>query len=263
MLKEERSVSLPNPFDFTGKIVLLTGAVGGLGRSVCIAFARAGAQVVIFDINEKALTAVEKEIKDSVAALVDTAKVDLCSETDVKESVNRVCEKFGKIDVLVNLVGGIVRKPSVNYPLEEWQHVMDINLKACWLCCQAVGKVMLKQKYGRIVNFSSNAGLHGNRGYPAYGPAKAGVIALTRVLAVEWGPNGIATNAIAPGFTKTPFNEEILSDPKMTERILGRLPFGQILPDDAMVGPTLFLASEAARWVNGHTLHVDSGFNIT
>ncbi len=252
-----------NPFDFTGKTVLLTGAAGGLGRPVCIAFARAGAQVVIFDINEKALAAIVNEIKGDSGVLVQTAKVDLCSQKEVEENVNRVCERFKKIDVLVNLVGGIVRKPSADYPLEDWQHVMDINLKACWLCCQAVGRVMLKQKQGRIINFSSNAGLHGNRGYPAYGPAKAGVIGLTRVLADEWGPSGIATNAIAPGFTKTPMNAELLSDPKTVERILGRLPFGQVLPDDAMVGPTLFLASEAARWVNGHTLHVDSGFNIT
>jgi 2-dehydro-3-deoxy-D-gluconate 5-dehydrogenase len=252
-----------NPFDFTGKTVLLTGAAGGLGHPVCIAFARAGALVAIFDINEKALATIASEIKSHSGSLAFTAKVDLCSQKEVEDSVRLVCDKFQKIDVLVNLVGGIVRKPSADYPLEDWQRVMDINLKACWLCCQAVGRVMIKQKQGRIINFSSNAGLHGNRGYPAYGPAKAGVIALTRVLAVEWGPNGIATNAIAPGFTKTPFNAEILSDPKMVERILGRLPFGQVLPDDAMVGPTLFLASEAAHWVNGHTLHVDSGFNIT
>ncbi len=256
-------MALNNPFDFTGKTVLLTGAAGGLGRPVCIAFARAGAQVVIFDINEKALAGIADEIKKDSGSAIMTARVDLCSQKEVEAAVQRVCDKFKKIDVLVNLVGGIVRKPSVDYPLEDWQHVMDINLKACWLCCQAVGKVMLKQKQGRIVNFSSNAGVHGNKGYPAYGPAKAGVISLTRVLAVEWGPNGVATNAIAPGFTRTPFNADILSDPKTVDRILGRLPFGQVLPDDAMVGPTLFLASEAARWVNGHTLHVDSGFNIT
>lgn len=122
---------------------------------------------------------------------------------------------------------------------------------------------MIKQKYGRIINFSSNAGLHGVPGYPAYSPAKAGVIALTRVLAVEWGPFGICTNVLSPGFTKTPFNAEIIADPMRVERVLMRMPLGQILPDDALVGPTLFLASDAARWINGHTLNVDSGYNIT
>jgi len=89
------------------------------------------------------------------------------------------------------------------------------------------------------------------------------VIGLTRVLAVEWGPFGICTNAISPGFTKTPFNEEVLKDPKRVEAILKRMPLGQVLPDDALVGPTLFLASESSHWVNGHTLNVDSGFNVT
>jgi NAD(P)-dependent dehydrogenase (short-subunit alcohol dehydrogenase family) len=116
---------------------------------------------------------------------------------------------------------------------------------------------------GRIINFSSNAGIHGFAGYPAYSPAKAGVIALTKVLAIEWGPFGICTNAVAPGFTKTPLNAEILSDPKRVERVLMRMPLGEVPPDDATVGPTLFLASDAARWVNGHTLNVDSGFNAT
>jgi len=255
-------MALKNPFDFSGKTVILTGGAGALGSPISIAFARAEAQVVIFDIDEKALAGVASKIKDS-GGLVWTSKVDLCSQKEVEDSVNLVCQKFEKIDVLVNLAGGLVRKPSVDYPLEDWQRVMDINLKACWLCCQAVGRVMIKQKWGRIINFSSNAGLHGLPKYPAYSPAKAAVMGLTRVLAVEWGPFGVCTNAIAPGLVKTPINAELMADPEAVERFLTRMPLGELLPDDAMVGPALFLASEAARWINGHILHVDAGYHAT
>lgn len=241
-------MALKNFFDFSGKSVVLTGATGGLGRPITLGFAEAGARIALCDINQDSLAKVGAEVKSRGAEII-TATVDLCVPEEMQQFVATVQEKYGRIDVLVNLVGGIIRKPSINYPLQEWEHVMDINLKACWVACQAVGKVMIEQKQGRIVNFSSNAGIHGIAGYPAYGPAKAGVIALTRVLAVEWGPFGICTNALAPGFTNTPLNEEVLTDPKKVEKILARMPLGQVLPDDALVGPTLFLASDAARWM--------------
>lgn len=255
-------MTIDNPFDFTGKTVVLAGATGGLGRPITHAFARSGAAIAACARTESALAELARELGDTKAGML-TAAVDLCEESEVARFVDRVRERFGRIDVLVTLVGGIVRKPSVDYPLEEWQRVMDVNLKACWLICQAVGRVMIEQRGGRIVNFSSNAGLHGVPGYPAYSPAKAGVIALTRGLAVEWGPFGICTNALSPGFADTPFNADVLSDPKRVEKILGRMPLGQVLPADALVGPTLFLASDAARWINGHTLNVDTGFNAT
>jgi NAD(P)-dependent dehydrogenase (short-subunit alcohol dehydrogenase family) len=125
-----------------------------------------------------------------------------------------------------------------------------------------VGKILIGQKRGHIINFTSNAGSHGIPNNAAYGPAKAGVIGLTRVLAVEWEPYGVTTNAVAPGFARTSINAEILAQPNLVERFLTRMPLGEILPDDVAVGPTLFLASEAARWINGHTLYVDAGFNI-
>ena len=255
-------MTLKNPFDFTGKCVLLAGAGGGLGQPIVKAFVEAGASIALCDLSQEALDRLGDEAAPTGARSI-IAKVNLCQPDEVGKFVESVCSQFQKIDVLINLAGGILRKPSLDYTIEEWQRIMDINLKACWVCCQAVGKVMVKQKSGRIINFSSNAGLHGVPGYPAYSPAKAGVIALTRVLAVEWGPFGICTNALAPGFTQTPFNQEILAEPARMERILTRMPLGQVLPDDALVGPTMFLASDAARWINGHTLNVDAGYHAT
>jgi len=253
---------LDNPFDFSGKTVLLAGATGGLGRPVAAAFARAGANVAACARSEGALATLSGELAGSAGKIL-AVPVDLCDEQAVGAFVGKVHSTFGRIDVLVTMVGGIIRKPSVDYSLAEWQQVMDINLKACWLICQAVGRVMIPQKSGRIITFSSNAGLRGIPGYPAYSPAKAGVIALTRGLAVEWGPHGITSNTLSPGFADTPFNADVMSDPKRVEAILKRMPLGSLLPPDSLVGPTLFLASDAARWVNGCTINVDTGFNVT
>ncbi len=255
-------MSLENPFDFSGRTVLLAGATGGLGHPITLAFAEAGANIAGCARNGEALEKLSAELDGSKGGiLLETA--DLCEEAEAEAFVDTTVGKFGRIDVLVTLVGGIIRKPSIDYPLHEWQYVMDINLKACWLICQAVGRVMIRQKSGRIINYASNAGMHGVPGYPAYSPAKAGVIALTRGLAVEWGPLGINTNALSPGFAITPFNADVLSDEKRVEGILRRMPMGKLLPADALVGPTLFLASDAAQWINGHTINVDTGFNAT
>ena len=255
-------MTLANPFDFTGKTVVLAGATGGLGRPISAAFAEAGANLAMCARGQAALSELADELKGAKGRIM-ASKVDLCDQKEVGRFTDDITARFGTIDVLVTLVGGIIRKPSVDYSLAEWQQVMDINLKACWLICQSVGRVMIAQKHGRIVNFSSNAGMHGIPGYPAYSPAKAGVIALTRGLAVEWGPFGINTNALSPGFAITPFNTDVLADAKRVEQILKRMPLGKLLPADALVGPTLFLASDAARWINGHTINVDTGFNIT
>jgi NAD(P)-dependent dehydrogenase (short-subunit alcohol dehydrogenase family) len=249
-------------FDFSGKCIVLTGAAGGLGAPVARGFASAGADLAICDYNEQNLQKLEKEIK-KIRKDIFFKKVNLLVKEEVESFADSVVDKFGKIDVLVNLAGGIIRKASSEYELSEWERVMDINLKICWLCCQTVGKIMLKQKDGRIINYSSGAGLYGIPGYPAYSPAKAGVMALTRVLAVEWGPMGISTNAIAPGFIDTPINAEVISDKARLEKIMTRMPMGSILPDNAIVGPTLFLSSEASKWINGHTLVVDSGFIVS
>jgi gluconate 5-dehydrogenase len=255
-------MALENPFDFTGKTVVLAGATGGLGQPISLAFAKAGANIAACARNEAALGELAGEMRGADGGIL-TAKVDLCSEKEVQDFVASVRARFGRIDVLVTLVGGIIRKPSLEWTLAEWEQVMDINLKACWLICQSVGRVMIEQRGGRIITFSSNAGMRGIPGYPAYSPAKAGVIALTRGLAVEWGPHGITANSLSPGFAETPFNADVLKDRQRVEGILKRMPLGKLLPADALVGPTLFLASDAARWINGHTINVDTGFNVT
>jgi 2-deoxy-D-gluconate 3-dehydrogenase len=255
-------VPVPNPFDFSGKTVVLTGATGGLGRHVTLAFGAAGADVHQGDINEPAAARLAEEIR-AAGGRATAARLDVCDQTQVRAFMEEVKQRAGKIDVLVNCAGTIVRRPSVDYDLADWQRIVDINLKGTWLCCQEGGRIMIEQGFGRIVNYASNAGLHGLPGYPAYSPAKAGVISLTKVLGVEWAKHGLRVNAVAPGFTETPFNDDVLGDPVKVQAVLARMPVGRVLPADALVEPTLFLASDAARWINGHTLNVDGGFNAT
>lgn len=255
----ETPLTLANPFDFSGKTVVLTGATGGLGRPIARAFATAGADLALCALRAAPLEELAGEISGG-GGQVMTATVDLCVPGQVEGFAAAVRDRFKTIDVRVNLVGGIIRKPSLDYTLDEWQHVVDINLKACWLACQAYGRIMVAQKRGRIVNFTSNAGMHGVPGYPAYSPAKAGVIGLTRVLAVEWGPHGICTNALSPGFADTPLNADVLSDPKRVEAILRRMPPGKCCRPTRWSGRR---CSWPRRWINGHTINVDTGFNAT
>src|SRR6266849_5310576 len=133
-----------NPFDFTGKTVVLAGATGGLGHPISIAFAQGGANLACCARNASALAKLAEELREAPGDIF-TASVDLCVEAEVHDFVETVRARFGRIDVLVTLVGGIIRKPSLEYSLNEWQHVMDVNLKACWLICQAVGRVMVAQ----------------------------------------------------------------------------------------------------------------------
>ncbi|MCC7106628.1 MAG: SDR family oxidoreductase [Chloroflexi bacterium] len=253
---------LPNPFDFSGKTVVLTGATGGLGKPVTLAFGEAGANVVLGDVNDPVAEAIISDIqgKGISARYLHT---DVRVQGEVKALMELAVTTFGQIDVLVNCAGIIVRRASLEYDLEVWERIVDINLKGTWIACQEAARYMLPRGYGKIVNFASNAAFHGIPGYPAYGPSKAGVANLTKNLAVEWARNGLNVNGVAPGFTDTPFNTDVIGNQEALNKVLLRAPLGKLLPEDSLVGTTLFLASDAAKWVNGHTLNVDGGYDAT
>jgi 2-deoxy-D-gluconate 3-dehydrogenase len=174
--------------------------------------------------------------------------------------VTRMLDLFGKIDVLVNSQGAVHLQPIAEFDSDAWQKVIDVNLKSVFLCCKHVGRVMLKQGRGKIINISSVRGFQGRLEDAAYAPSKGGVNQLTHSLAIEWGPKGINVNAIAPVFTLTAINESFLKDCTKSEWILSRIPmkrFGQL---DDLFGPVVFFASEASNFVNGHVLLVYGGW---
>jgi len=252
---------MPVTYDLSGQVALTQGTVGALGSAMVWGLARAGAHVVVADLDDPGAQKLAAEARDAgVRALAVHA--DVTDAGQVQALVDRAAAEFGRIDILLNCAGNIRRKATLEMTPEEWDHVMDVNLRSAWLCCRAVAPVMIRQKRGCIVNMSSNAGLHGNgHGYSAYGPAKAGIHLLTKNLAIEWGRQGIRVNALVPGFTNTAFNADILANPAFANALLERIPLGGYLPPEGMVGPFLFLCSEAAAYVTGHMLHVDLGLN--
>ena len=252
---------MPVTYDLIGQVALTQGTVGALGSAMVRGLARAGAHVVVADLDDPGARKLAAEAREAgVRALA--VQADVTDASQVQALVDRAAAEFGRIDILLNCAGNIRRKATLEMTPEEWDHVMDVNLRSAWLCCHAVAPVMIRQKRGCIVNMSSNAGLHGyGHGYSAYGPAKAGIHLLTKNLAIEWGRQGIRVNALVPGFTNTAFNADILANPAFANALLERIPLGGYLPPEGMVGPFLFLCSEAAAYVTGHMLHVDLGLN--
>ncbi|HSW58178.1 MAG TPA: glucose 1-dehydrogenase [Dehalococcoidales bacterium] len=246
-------------FNLNGRTALVTGGHGGIGQAIAVGLAEAGADVIVASRNLEALKPVAAEIesrgKKSLAVSVDVA-----SEKQVSAMVETVLKSFKRIDILVNGAGLAIRKPADSFPIDEWQKVMDINTRGTFLCCQAVGKVMLKQKSGKIINISSVRGRYGlPAGYAAYCASKGAVDTLTRTLACEWAKHNILVNAVAPTVVETELTKELLADPEYAKTMKARIPMGRWALTADIVGPVIFFASDASNFVTGQILYVDGG----
>jgi len=244
-------------FDLTGKVAIVTGASRGLGRGMAIGLAKAGANVVVTDILDT------KETVDEVKKLGREAlgiKVNVTKKSDVEAMVKQTLEKFGRVDILVNNAGILRIEPTEDMKEEDWDKVLAINLKGQFLCAQEVGKHMIKQKSGKIINMSSIAGKFGNPQSAAYNASKAGVILLTKTLAIDWGKHNIQVNAICPGAFYTPMTEESFKDENLVQMIKTSVPLGRYGEPEDLVGTVIYLASEASNYVTGHALVVDGGW---
>ena len=243
---------------FHGKVSIVTGSGQGIGREIALALAREGASVVIADWNEGEAQVVTSEIVASGGTAM-SVKVDISDPDQVDAMVKQTLEAFGRIDILVNNAGIGHVKSFLSITLEEWNRVLGIDLTGQFLCAQAAARVMVKQGGGRIVNVASISGERGGTGRAAYGAAKAGVILLTKVMAVELAAKGIGVNAISPGPTETDQVRECHDDAT-------RAAYHSVLPIKRYAAPSeianaaLFLASEEASFVSGHILNVDGGF---
>jgi len=242
-----------------GKVVLITGSTRGIGKDFAIGFAKEGADVIINGRNMEKARAVAKEIESlGIRSLAIVADVSLSQ--DVTRMVDETVNSFGRIDILVNNAGVnpfILEAEKIKE--EGWDQVLDVNLKGVFLCCQAVGRQMIKQGGGKIINISSAVGLLGEQGFLPYCVSKAGVMTLTRVLAYEWSKYNIIVNAIAPGFVAGGMNTSILNKEILVSGLTQQVPLKRLGNPEEIVKIALFLASEDSSYINGTTIVADGG----
>lgn len=242
------------------KVAIVTGGAGGIGKEISLRLAEEGANVVIFDIEETLAKKIVKEIKKKERK-VFAFKVNIGNYQEVLKAVKEVIDKFGRIDILINNAGITRDNLLLRMKEEEWDLVLKVNLKGVFNCLKAVVRIMMKQKYGRIVNISSVVGLKGNAGQVNYAASKAGIIGVTKSLAKELAPRGITVNAIAPGFIEgTPMTEKL--EEREKERFLRQIPLGRAGKPREVAGLVFYLVGEEASYITGEVIRIDGGMAI-
>lgn len=250
-------------FTLDGQVGIITGGANGIGRVLCEGLAQAGATVIVADLvsqQEKAqevAQAIEAHGGQAAPAELDVTKLD-----DIKRVVASTVASHGRLDFCVNNAGVNVRKPVLDYTEDDWNHITAVNLKGVFFCCQIVGRQMVRQGGGRIVNIASQLAVVAMAERSIYAITKAGVAQLTRAFAFELGPHSVAVNAVGPTFVSTPLTTSMFSDPAFVEENLPKIPSGRFGTPNDVLGAVQFLLSPAASLINGHTLLVDGGYTI-
>lgn len=245
-----------------GKVALVTGGGSGIGRAVAEGLAHFGAEVIVTEISAKIEVGQQaaREITEATGQKAIALSLNLPDLASIDEMVTQATAQMGKIDVLVNNAGIQIAKAALEVTEADWDAVLDTNLKGAFFTAQRVAKEMIKHQYGRIINMASQNGLVGYYKRAAYCSAKAGMVNLTRVLAIEWAEYGINVNAVGPTFIRTALAEQTFQDEKLYNDIISRIPLGRVGEPEEVVGAVVFLASGAASLVTGHTLMVDGGW---
>ncbi|MBX9997693.1 MULTISPECIES: SDR family oxidoreductase [Priestia] len=245
-------------FSLDGKVAAITGATRGIGRSMAIALAEAGSDIALLQ-RSKEFLGVKEEI-ERLGRKCFIVNCDLENAFEVSEAISSVAAYFGKLDILVNNAGIQRRSPAVDFAEEDWDAVMNVNLKTVWLLCQQAGRQMLKQGSGKIINMASLLSYQGGITVPAYAAAKGGVAQLTKALSNEWAAKGVNVNGIVPGYIATDMNEALINDETRSRQIIERIPAGRWGEADDFKGAVVFLASDASAYIHGHLLAVDGGW---
>ena len=247
-------------FDLSGKVAIVTGASRGLGNYMARALARAGADLVITSRDVSRVADFQSELKDLGCNALALA-LDVTEENSIRKMVEQAENHVGRLDILVNNAGCNNRKPALEVTWDDWNTILDTNLRGTFFMAQAVAPYMIKGGYGRIINIGSLTSVAGYAGLGPYCASKGGVSQLTKSLADEWGAEGVTVNCIAPGWFKTALNTALYDDPDWVATLLQRLPLGRPGAPGDLDGAVVFLASESSCYVTGQTLLVDGGFS--
>jgi NAD(P)-dependent dehydrogenase (short-subunit alcohol dehydrogenase family) len=246
-------------FDLSGKVAIVTGAGRGMGYHIALALAKYGADLVICSRTISELGKAKVEI-EKFGRRVLIQRMDVCKIPEIHAMVEESVKAFGHIDILVNNAGINITQWAIDVTEEAWDEIIDTNLKGLFFCAQAVGKVMIQQKKGKIINVSSQTGTVAIPQRAAYCSSKGGVNQLTKLLAIEWAQYNINVNAIAPTFIETPFTKPMFEKGGFREYVLGNIPLGRVGKPDDVTGAVIYLASEASNLVTGHILLIDGGW---
>ncbi|AEI39183.1 2-dehydro-3-deoxy-D-gluconate 5-dehydrogenase KduD [Paenibacillus mucilaginosus] len=247
-----------NLFDLTGKVALVTGGAVGLGGGISLGLAKAGADIVIVTSNDRS-----REVQQEIEAMgrkVHTIVANLMDEQALKGVVEEALSVFGKIDILVNNSGIIRRTPAAEHGAQDWHDVLNLNLNSAFFLCQLVGREMIKQGSGKIINIASLLSFQGGINVPGYTASKHAIAGVTKALANEWASKGVQVNAIAPGYMSTDNTAALRADEERSSQILVRIPAARWGTTEDLQGPVIFLASAASDYMNGHVLAVDGGW---
>lgn len=239
-----------------GKVALITGGARGIGRAIALRLARDGVRIAIADLLREEGLSTQKEVKEAGSEAMFAA-LDVTDEASVKDAVAQVEGRWGRIDILANNAGITRDRLLLRLSEQDWDAVLDVNLKGAYLCSRAVLPLMLRQRWGRIVGTASVVGLAGNPGQTNYAASKAGLIGFTKALAREVATRNITVNAVAPGYIETQM-VQALSE-KVQEAILGQIPMGRFGTPEDVAGVVAFLCSEEAGYITGHVINVDGG----
>lgn len=252
-------------FELRDKVALVTGARRGMGRAHALALAKQGARVVITDVDLNECQIVEGEVNSGGGEAI-CFRLDVSNAKEINQVFDEVVKKFGRLDILVNNAGIYVSRPALEITEEEWERMININLKGQFLCAQRAAKEMAKNKWGRIINIASVAsgqvgiGVIGGAHYTA---TKGGIIGMTETLAIEWAPLGINVNVVAPGAIDTPMVQAAQLPREAMDAMLQRVPLRRIGRPEEVSAMVVFLASEEASYITGATFHVDGGWLAT
>ena len=246
-------------FDLSEKVAIVTGASRGLGQYFARALAKSGADLVITSRDLSSLTEFKQEI-ESLGRKALPVQLDVLSQSDIENMVRMAINEYGKIDILVNNAGLNIRRPSTDVSQEDWDTVLNTNLKGSFFCAQAAAKEMIKRKHGRIINVGSCTCVFGMEGIAPYTASRGAILSMTRSLAAEWGKFGITVNVLAPGWFKTAQNAVLYENKEWVDYITERIPLNRPGQPHDLDGTVIFLASDASEYITGQIILVDGGF---